>query len=68
MTRSTVAVWEVLYYGPGLGPAGDGSFVARFRNASDARVFAAGNVYYGRPAEAVRVEVPRRLAQRWGVA
>jgi len=69
MTTKTIRVYEVLYYagddGPS-GPAGDGSFIERFRSKADAERFAAGRTYYGRPAKVESVDAPRRLAQRWG--
>lgn len=50
------------------GPAGDGTFVQRFRSEREAERFAKQNTCYGREAKAIRNEVPRRLAQRWGMA
>jgi|HubBroStandDraft_4_1064222.scaffolds.fasta_scaffold132054_4 hypothetical protein len=50
------------------GAMGDGSFTARFRTERDAEDFARGKEYYGKPARVSRDEVPKRIAQRWGVA
>ena len=48
------------------GPAGDGSFIARFHDESRAKVFAARNTYYGKPCDVSRCDnVPRRLIERW---
>jgi len=65
--RGYVRVWEVLADGPGEGPAADGTFVHRFRSERDAKTFAATNTVYGRPCNVNVDDVPRRLAQRWGV-
>ncbi len=51
------------------GPMGDGSFTQRFSRLSDAQAFAAGRRYYSKPATVqTDTDVPRHLAQRWGVA
>lgn len=50
------------------GPAGDGTFVHRFRTRRDADDFVAGKTYYGRPATVREDKVPLRLAERWGLA
>jgi hypothetical protein len=68
-----VKVYEVLYHSddPGsyyAGAAGDGSFIYRTRDAKEAARFATGKHCYGRPASVNVSEVPRRLAQRWGLA
>lgn len=66
-----LTVYEVLFDGPEdgpTGPAGDGTFIQRFREAREAEEFAAGATCYGRPATVKTARVPRRLAQRWGVA
>jgi hypothetical protein len=68
MSAKPVRVWEVLHDTDGEGPTGDGTVIARFRRESDATKFAAGLTCYGRPAKADSCDVPRRLAQRWGVA
>ena len=64
----TIMVWEVLADGPGSGPAGDGTHVRRFRSEREAHTFAAQSTCYGRPTEARLAEVPRRIAERWGMA
>lgn len=64
---STVRVYEVLHDTDGEGPAADGTVVARFRREVDAKRFAAGRTCYGHPATVQADEVPRRLAQRWGL-
>lgn len=66
-----VVVYEVLFDGDSdgpAGPAGDGTFVRRFRSEREATSFAKQNTCYGREAKAIRNEVSRRLAQRWGMA
>lgn len=50
------------------GPAGDGTFVHRFRTRRAADDFVAGKTYYGRPAKVHEEEVSQRLARRWGFA
>lgn len=67
MAERLVKVWEVLADGPGEGPAGDGTFVRRFRSESEANQFASTATCYGRPATVLMDEVPRKLAQRWGL-
>jgi hypothetical protein len=52
----------------GGGANGDGSFIARFRSERDAEIFASGKEYYGKPAKVSRDDVPKRIAQRWGMA
>jgi hypothetical protein len=67
---SLIRVYEVLYdlpYGVD-GPAGDGHAVYRSRSKAAAERFAQGKDCYGRPASVCEDEVPRRLAQRWGLA
>jgi len=62
-----VTAWEVLYDGPGAGPAGDGTYVDRFGSAALAKSFARGRTAYRRgPAIVTKVSVPRRPAERWG--
>lgn len=64
-----VKVFEVLADGKGAGPAGDGTFVSRFRSERDAIDFASGKTLYGkRGVPVTSVEVSRQLAQRWGLA
>lgn len=67
-TGKPVIVWTVLYDGEGDGPAGDGTFVARYRTEAAARVFADGRTCYGSPARALEQEVSRDTARRWGLA
>ncbi len=50
------------------GPAGDGTFIRRFRTRRDADALARVSTCYGRPATVSEDEVPRRLAERWGCA
>ena len=64
----TVRVYEVLADGAGEGPAGDGTFVRRFRDKGDAERFASGATCYGQPTSVNACDAPRRLAQRWGLA
>lgn len=71
----TYTVYEVIYhvaddspqaYG---GAAGDGSFIDRFKKESEAIAFAKCRNWYGQRASVTKVDgVPRRLAQRWGLA
>lgn len=74
MSATTAIVYEVLYDGSEdgpSGPAGDGTFIARFHasEGAKARAFAAENTCYGRPCrEPEPITVPMRLARRWGVA
>ena len=63
-----VRVWEVLADIDGEGPAADGTAVRRFRTQRDADAFAATATCYGRPATVSADDVPRRIAQRWGMA
>ena len=63
-----VTVYEVLYDCDDAGPAADGTRIYRSRSKSAADDFAGRSTCYGRPARAERVEVPRPLAQRWGLA
>lgn len=73
--RGMVRVYEVRHVvrddDPGAhgGAAGDGSYIARFRSARDAKAFARGREGYGgNPATADARDVPRYLAERWGLA
>lgn len=73
MAKGLVKVFEVLFDGPEdgpSGPAGDGTFVARFRRGEKkaAEKFASENTAWGSPAKVTETEVPRRTAERWGVA
>jgi hypothetical protein len=69
----TVKVFEVLYHSDEphhayAGAAGDGSFIYRTRKRSDAESFARGKRCYSGDASILESDVPRRLAQRWGLA
>jgi hypothetical protein len=70
MSKSTKIVYEVLYGADAPGPAGDGSHIARFGSRAAAEAFAATRRgAWGQPRPSIdRVEVPRALALRWGVA
>lgn len=64
-----VRVYEVLHdTDTDGGPAGDGTYIARFRDQLEAERFAAAHTSYGRPAKAIAFDAPRHLAQRWGLA
>lgn len=70
-----VKIYEVLYHDdsrPYAGPAGDGSFIARFRGTkagkAEAERFANGKHYYGKPAVVQEAEVSRAAAARYGLA
>lgn len=62
-----ITVYEVLADTDGEGPAGDGTKVFRFRRKRDADDFAKGATCWGVPATVSSVDVPRRLAARWGL-
>lgn len=62
-----VTVYQVLYDTDGQGPTGDGTVFARFRRAKDAEAFAKINTCYGRPTAVTIDQVPRRIAERWGM-
>ena len=62
-----VTIYEVIYDGSGVGSAGDGTHIARFKSASDAARFAANHTAWGRPTKADAAKVPVRLTRRWGV-
>lgn len=74
MTRRNakpVRVYEVLHdTGRDGGPAGDGTAIRRFHRSerAEAYAFAARSTCYGRPATVLEHDVPRHLAERWGVA
>lgn len=69
MSARLVKVYEVLYdTGRGGGAAGDGSAIYRSKSQREAAAFAAGKTYCGNPTSVACAEVPRRLAERWGVA
>lgn len=60
-------VYEVLADTDSDGPAGDGTVVFRFRQKELAHRFALSRTCYGRPASVQVSDVPRRLAERYGV-
>lgn len=62
-----VRIYVVIADGPGDGPAGDGTFINRFKSERTATAFAATATCYGRAATVTADDVPRRLAQRWNV-
>jgi len=67
----TVTIFSTVVDGPegcSPGPAGDGTFVVRFRAEKDMKAYVKDKTYYGRPAQYHKEEVSRRLAQRWGLA
>jgi hypothetical protein len=66
MTK-TITVHHVMHDTDGQGPTGDGTVIARFRLAKDAEAFAKINTCYGRPAKVQVDQVPRRIAERWGI-
>lgn len=68
MKSKTIVVYEVMIDTDGTGPMGDGTVIRRFDNAYNADLCAAENTCYGRPAYATKVEVPARIAARWGFA
>ncbi len=68
MANKTVKVFTTIVDGKGSGPAGDGTFVARFRTRTAAEQFIAGRTYYGNAPTIDEEDAPRRLAERWGVA
>lgn len=62
-----ITIFEVLADGVGDGPACDGTHIHRFRKESEANNFAKGKTLYGKnDVPVTRVEVPKRIAQRWG--
>lgn len=64
-----ITVFEVLADIAGDGPAADGTRVFRFRSEIEADAFARRNICYGRACKVQREDnVPKRLAQRWGMA
>ncbi len=64
-----VTVFTVLFYDArSEGPAGDHTHVRRFRERYEAEQFAKGRECYGQPARVDQEDdVPRHLAERWGV-
>jgi hypothetical protein len=47
------------------GAAGDGSFVARFKNAKEAEYWASAHTHNGRACQVSSCDVSRKLAARW---
>ena len=71
MRTKLVRVYEVLHdTGRDGGAAGDGTAIRRFHRTERAQAdaFAAGSTCYGRPATVLADDVPRRIAERWGMA
>ncbi len=68
MSSATVRIYEVLYDVDRPGPAADGTVIYRSKSKREAEAFAASHTCYGKPATAEPADVPRRLAERWGVA
>lgn len=66
MSAPLYAVWCVLYQIDGAGRMGDGTEWRRFSREDEARAFASRRTLWTGPAEAVREEVPKYLADRWG--
>jgi hypothetical protein len=66
-SSKTVTVYNVLCDWEAAADLGY-SKTFRFRTESDAAMFARGKTYLGRPATVgVEHDVPKHLAQRWGV-
>lgn len=63
-----ITVYVVLFDASSAGPAGDGAHTRRFQCRADADAFAKTRTCYGQPASVQEDNVPRALAQRWGVA
>ncbi len=64
---ANVRIFEVLHDTAGDGPHGDGLATFRTRDRKDAESFAAGHTCYHKPATVEPVEVPVKLARRWGL-
>lgn len=63
--EKTKRVYEILADGKGSGPAGDGTYVVRFRKQGDADAFAKTATYYGRPTSVTTADVSTKLYRRW---
>lgn len=63
-----MTVYEVTADCNGPGRYDDGIEIARFRSKRDAEAYAAGRTCYGGPATVQVVDVPRKIAARWGLA
>ena len=67
--RGTVKVYTVIYHDARReGAAGDNTHIQRFRSERDAVEFASGREVYGEPCRVDEDDVPRAIAQRWGMA
>lgn len=66
--EKTIRVYCVLFNCDGPGRMGDGLEWRRFRKQRDAEDFAEGRRCYAGPATVTAEDVPRKLAQRWGLA
>lgn len=63
-----VQIFEVLHDTGTDGRMGDGVETFRTRSQKDAQSFATGRTCYGKPATVETLQVPRPIAQRWGLA
>lgn len=68
--KTTLTVWEVLYYDPNSspGPNGDHTHIYRTLDKRAAEAFCIGKSCYGAPAYATNYEASRATAKRWGLA
>jgi hypothetical protein len=66
--EKTYTVFEVLADTDADGPGGDGVQVFRFKREIEAKDFAKNATCWGNPAKVAKAEnVPRRIAERWGM-
>lgn len=68
--QKTVTVFETLVDGPEdgpAGPAGDHTFVHRFRSQKAADDFVKGKTCYGRPPTVNDRQATREQLRRWGL-
>jgi len=65
--NDTITVYEVLADGEGNngGTAGDGTFIVRFLNLSNAEYFSRHATCWGQPTKVNSIRVPRHIAERW---
>lgn len=64
----TVKVYSVLYnLDRAPGPWDDGTDTARFHTLAEAEVFAKDKRYYAEAARVIVGDVPKRIAERWGM-
>lgn len=63
----TIRVYTVLYDAPWRND-GISDEQAHFRREQDAKDFAATRKHYGEPCAVITGDVPKRIAERWGVA